>query len=103
MAGLRELSALATSVHEPSSVKANDLATHPADKSRPGHAKRRRLQHFRAPCADNLESLHATWEVSPVLHHPSWSTLSHAVVARDVNCKFAFIVHCLAMTPSSVP
>lgn len=67
MAGLRELSALATSVHEPSNVKASELAAHPVDKSRPGYPKRRRLQQFCAPCADSLESLHLTWEVSSVM------------------------------------
>ena len=64
MTGLRELSVLATSVHEPSPAKGNELAAHPVDKSRAGYAKRRRVQQFRTPCADSLESLHLTWEVS---------------------------------------
>ena len=64
MAGLKELSALATTAHDPSTnVKGTELAAHPVDKSRTGHAKRRRVQQFRTPCADSLESLHLTWEV----------------------------------------
>ena len=79
MANLKELSALATAAHEPSTVKGTELAAHPVDKSRAGYAKRRRVQQFRTPCADSLESLHLTWEVSCA---PCYATM----LLKSVKC-----------------